>query len=77
MVLPYYQMAVLLRRPKEKTLAELFDMQSEGALSFYDYKKPIANPNLLKIALQYSQSFNGLVQSYPCESAHCTKRNGK
>ena len=48
-------------------------MQSEGALSFYDYKKPIANPNLLKIALQYSQSFNGLVQSYPCESAIAPK----
>lgn len=54
-------------------LAELFDMQKEGALSFYDYKKPIANPNLLKIALQYTQSFNGLVQSYPYEVAIAPK----
>jgi len=54
-------------------LAELFDMQNEGALSFYDYKKPIANPNLLKIALQYTQSFNGLVQSFPLEKAIASK----
>jgi dihydroorotase len=63
----------LTQKAKGEDLAELFDMQSEGALSFYDYKKPIANPNLLKIALQYSQSFNGLVQSYPCESAIAPK----
>ncbi len=50
-------------------LAELFDMQSEGAISFYDYKKPILNPNLLKIALQYSQGFNGMVQSFPIEKS--------
>lgn len=48
-------------------LAELFDMHNEGAISFYDYKSPIANPNLLKIALQYTQNFNGLVQSFPFE----------
>lgn len=50
-------------------LAELFDMQSEGAISFYDYKKPIANANLLKIALQYCQNFGGLVQSFPMEKS--------
>jgi dihydroorotase len=48
-------------------LAELFDMQQAGAVSFYDYKKPIANPNLLKIALQYTKHLNGFVQSYPLE----------
>ena len=55
-------------------LAELFDMQSEGAVSFYDYKLPIANANLLKIALQYTQNFNGLVQSFPFEKS--VARNG-
>jgi len=50
-------------------LAELFDMKSHGACSFGDYKKPIVNPNLLKIALQYTQGFNGLVQSFPQENA--------
>jgi len=46
-------------------LAELFDMQNAGAAAFYDYKKAILNPNLLKIALQYASNFNGLVCSFP------------
>ncbi|MGB5980655.1 MAG: dihydroorotase [Nonlabens sp.] len=46
-------------------LAELFDMHTAGAISFYDFKKGIKNSNLLKIALQYSSGFNGLIQSYP------------
>ena len=50
-------------------LAELFDMQQEGASSFYDYKQPVKNGNLLKIALQYCQNFGGLVQSFPMDMA--------
>ncbi|MCH9659966.1 MAG: dihydroorotase [Bacteroidetes bacterium] len=54
-------------------LAELYDMHNEGALSFYDYKRPVTNPNLLKIALQYAQNFDGLVQSFPYEQAIANK----
>lgn len=50
---------------KGEALAELFDMQSEGAIAFGDYKKPITNSNLLKIALQYTQNFGGIVISFP------------
>ena len=46
-------------------LAELFDMHKAGAVGFYDFKKQISNPNLLKIALLYAQSFGGLVLSFP------------
>ena len=49
-------------------LAELFDMKNAGAVAFYDYQKPISNPNLLKIALQYASNFDGLVLSFPQES---------
>ncbi|TCK69233.1 dihydroorotase [Winogradskyella wandonensis] len=49
-------------------LAELYDMSSAGAVAFYDYKKPIDNPNLLKIALLYASNFNGLVLSFPQEN---------
>lgn len=48
-------------------LAELFDMHREGAAGFSDHKKPVANANLLKIALQYCQNFDGLVHSFPLE----------
>jgi dihydroorotase len=49
-------------------LAELYDMHSAGAVAFYDYKKPITNPNLMKIALQYASNFGGLVMSFPQEN---------
>jgi dihydroorotase len=46
-------------------LAELYDMKSAGAVAFYDYKKSISNSNLMKLALQYTSNFNGLVCSFP------------
>ena len=64
-----YPIGALSNKCEGENLAELYDMKNEGAVSFYDYKKPIENPNLLKIALQYSQSFDGLVQSFPFEKA--------
>ncbi|WP_339651480.1 dihydroorotase [uncultured Salegentibacter sp.] len=48
-------------------LAELYDMKQGGAIAFGDYKRAVKNPNLLKIALQYAQNFEGLVQSFPQE----------
>lgn len=63
----------LTRHSKSIYLAELFDMKNAGAVAFYDYKKPISNPNLLKIALQYASNFDGLVCSFPIE----TKISGK
>ncbi len=50
-----------------KHLAELFDMKNAGAVAFSDAKRPLENANLLKIALQYSQNFGGLVYSFPMD----------
>ncbi len=69
-----YPIGALTLESKSVDLAELFDMKNEGAVSFYDYKKPVANANLLKIALQYTQNFDGLVQSFPFEKS--VARNG-
>ena len=52
---------------ESKSLAEFKDMKNGGAVAFYDYKTPISNPNLLKTALLYSQTFNGLVMSFPMD----------
>ena len=49
-------------------MAELFDMKNAGAIAFGDYQKPICNPNLMKLALQYASNFEGLVYSFPQES---------
>jgi dihydroorotase len=63
-----HPIGALTKESKGEDLAELFDMKSAGSIAFGDYKKPITNPNLLKIALQYASSFDGLVHSYPHEA---------
>jgi Dihydroorotase and related cyclic amidohydrolases len=69
-----YPVGALSMGSKGVDLAELYDMNNEGAIAFYDYKHPIDNANLLKIALQYSQNFDGLVQSFPFDKS--VARNG-
>lgn len=63
-----YPLGALTQGSKGVDLAELYDMTNAGALGFYDYQKPISNPNLMKIALQYASNFDGLVFSFPQES---------
>ena len=47
-------------------------MKQGGAISFYDYKKPITNANLLKLALQYTQAF-GACSIFPLEMSVANK----
>jgi dihydroorotase len=47
-----------------KDMAELFDMKNAGAIAFGDYNRSLSNANLLKIALQYTQDFDGLVIAF-------------
>ncbi|MBU2927064.1 dihydroorotase [Winogradskyella psychrotolerans] len=63
-----YPIGALTQGSQSEDLAELFDMTNAGAVAFYDYQKPISNPNLMKIALQYASNFDGLVCSFPEES---------
>ena len=48
-----------------KELASLYDMKLAGAIAYGDHKKSIKDSSLLKIALEYSKSFGGIVISYP------------
>ena len=50
---------------KGENLASLYDMHQGGAFGFVDYKRPIKNTHLLKTALEYVQTFDGLIFSYP------------
>jgi dihydroorotase len=59
----------LTKESKGIQLAELFDMKSAGAVAYGDYKKPLTNANLMKIALQYASTFDGLVCSFPQDNA--------
>lgn len=48
-----------------KELAELFDMQSAGAVAFSDGSKAIADDGFVSRALQYCQGFDGLLMLHP------------
>lgn len=62
-----YPLGTLTVRSEGDELAELYDMKNTGAVGFYDYKRPLSNANLLKLALQYSQVFHGLILSFPMD----------
>lgn len=63
-----HPLGTLTVKSEGKNLAEMFDMKNAGAVGFYDFKSSIENSNLLKIALQYAQNFDGLVHSFPLDT---------
>jgi len=63
-----YPIGALTKGSEGKDMAELFDMQKAGAVAFGDYNKSLENANLLKIALQYVQDFDGLVIAFAQDS---------
>ena len=67
-----HPLGCLTKGAQSEKLADLYEMNQSGAVGFYDFKKPINNANLLKIALQYVQSFNGLIISFPYEKKLCS-----
>ena len=62
-----YVLASLTKESLGKEIAELYDMHIAGALAFGDYKKTLNNSNILRIALDYVQSFDGIIMSYPSD----------
>jgi dihydroorotase len=59
-----FPIGALTKASEGKDMAELFDMKNSGAVAFGDYTKSLDNANLLKIALQYTQDFDGLVIAF-------------
>uniref|UniRef100_UPI0037BF149D dihydroorotase family protein n=1 Tax=Flavobacterium sp. TaxID=239 RepID=UPI0037BF149D len=59
-----FPIGALTKNSEGADMAELFDMQNAGAIAFGDYNKNITNANVLKIALQYVQDFDGLIITY-------------
>jgi len=69
-----FPIGALTKGSDGKDMAELFDMKNAGAVAFGDYNKNLDNANLLKIALQYVQDFDGLVIAFAQDSS--IKGNG-
>lgn len=63
-----FPIGALTKNSEGGDLAELFDMKNSGAVAFGDYNRSLSNANLLKIALQYVQDFDGLVIAYSQDS---------
>lgn len=59
-----FPIGALTKESEGKDMAELYDMKKSGAVAFGDYTKSLDNANLLKIALQYVQDFDGLVIAF-------------
>ena len=59
-----FPIGALTKESQGNDMAELFDMKNAGAIAFGDYTKSTENANLLKIALQYVQDFDGLIIAY-------------
>lgn len=51
-----------------KNLAEMLDMQANGAIAFSDAWKPIQNPSLMLKALEYVKSFDGTLIQIPMDA---------
>lgn len=60
-----FPIGALTKGSEGKDMAELYDMKNCGAVAFGDYNKSQDNANMLKIALQYVQDFDGLVIAFP------------
>ena len=63
-----FPIGALTKKSEGIELAELFDMQNAGAIAFGDYNKSLDNANLLKVALQYTQDFDGKVIAFSQDS---------
>jgi dihydroorotase len=63
-----YPIGALTVKSEGDQMASLYDMYCEGAVAFGDHKSSINKANLLKIALQYCQSFGGIVISHPLDN---------
>ena len=63
-----FPIGALTKGSEGKDMSELFDMKNAGAVAFGDYSKSLDNANLLKIALQYVQDFDGLVIAFAQDS---------
>ncbi|MFM9825319.1 dihydroorotase [Flavobacterium sp.] len=59
-----YPIGALTKNSEGKDMSELFDMKNAGAVAFGDYNKSTDSANILKIALQYVQDFDGLVIAF-------------
>lgn len=64
-----YPLGAISYKREGKDLAEMYDMYLSGAKAFTDGNRPVQDAGLMERALLYAQGFDGLVFSYPEDTA--------
>ncbi|HWD87372.1 MAG TPA: dihydroorotase [Mucilaginibacter sp.] len=64
-----YPMGAVSYKREGKDLAEMYDMHVHGAKAFTDGNRPVQDAGLMERALLYTKGFEGLVISYPEDTA--------
>jgi len=62
-----HALGAITKELKGQDLSEIFDMHLAGAKAFSDAKNPVGDVNMMKRALDYVKSFNGIVYSFPMD----------
>jgi dihydroorotase len=65
----FFPLGAVSKRLEGKELAEMYDMQSSGAVAFSDGTQTVASAGLLLKALQYVKSFDGTVIQLPYDKS--------
>ena len=64
-----YPLGAISYKREGRDLAEMYDMWLSGAKAFTDGDRPVQDAGLMERAMLYTQGFNGLVFSYPEDTA--------
>lgn len=62
-----HPLGVISANLEGKTLAEMLDMHSNGAVAFTDGWKPVQNANLMLKSMEYVRAFDGVLIQLPVE----------
>lgn len=63
-IVDVFPVGAISKDRKGEVLAELYDMQQNGAIAFSDGDKSLQQASLMSRALLYTKGFNGLILSY-------------
>jgi dihydroorotase len=68
-VVSLHPLGVISANAEGKTLAEMLDMHSNGAVAFTDGWKPVQNANLMLKSMEYVRAFDGVLIQLPVEES--------
>ena len=71
-IVSLHPMGAITQDIEGKSLAEMMDMNQQGAKAFTDGWKPVQNANLFLKALEYVKSFDGILLQIPLDTSLAT-----